>query len=78
MSARNNFWLNVNRLKSPDVYAILNDQERLQLTDSIKDVHSSNMLSNPTESFKWATDMITVVNDRINGLQKNHFKMYRQ
>jgi hypothetical protein len=78
MSARNNFWQNVNRLKSPSIYAVLNDQERLELTESIKRVHSSNTLIDPTDCYLWANDMIKEVNNRLTDLQQNHFKMYRQ
>jgi len=78
MTARNNYWQNVNRLKSPSVFAILSDDERLVLSETIKQVGNSHTLSNPTECYQWASNMITVVNERLNDLKDSHFKMYRR
>ena len=61
-TARSNYWTNVNRLKSPEVYAILTDKERLDLASTIKDVSSSHMLNEYYISFKWAILMIELVN----------------
>jgi len=77
MSARDNFWSNVNRLKSPSVYAVLNDIEKVQLAESIEIVSRSNALMNPTNSFKYAIDLLDISSSRLTKYSDNHFKMYR-
>ena len=75
-TARSNYWTNVNRLKSPEVHAILTDKERLDLASTIKDVSSSNMLNESYMSYKWANLMIELVNKRFAQMQTKHFARY--
>jgi len=78
MSARNNFWQNVNRLKSPSIYAVLNDVEKIELASCIDEVTKSNTLMNPTGAFQYAINLIESVNNRLNEYTESHFKMYKQ
>lgn len=78
MSARNNFWQNVNRLKSPNIYALLNDREKIELASCIDEVRQSNAFMNPTDAFQYAINLIDSVNIRLNDYTESHLKMYRQ
>ena len=77
MSARNNFWQNVNRLKSPSIYALLNDVEKIELASCIDEVSKSNTFMNPTGAFQYAINLIDSVNIRLNEYTESHLKMYR-
>ena len=51
--------------------------EKVQLAESIEIVSRSNALMNPTDSFKYAIDLLDTSSSRLTKYSDNHFKMYR-